>query len=65
MITKNTKIIDIIEQKPEAINTIARAGLRCLGCGEIAFETLEQGASVHGMGKEDIKKLVDEINKLN
>ncbi|MBN1792168.1 DUF1858 domain-containing protein [Candidatus Woesearchaeota archaeon] len=38
-------------------------GLHCLGCGMMAFETIEQGCSAHGMSEEEIDKLVGELNE--
>lgn len=63
MITKNTKIIDIIKQKPEANEIMLDAGLHCMGCGGASFESLQDGASAHGMSKKDIDELIEKINK--
>ena len=37
-------------------------GMHCIGCGMAGFETLEQGALVHGI---DVDELVKELNGEN
>ncbi len=63
-ITKKTKILKLLEKKPEAIEVLFNAGVMCVGCGMAQYETLEQGMKVHGFSDEDIDKVVKEINKI-
>ena len=58
-ITKDMSLLDIVQAHPETADVFRKHGLHCLGCAASAFETLEQGASAHGM---DLKKLLEDIN---
>lgn len=65
MITKSTKISIIVEKYPDLISTlIMDYGLHCIGCQMAEFETLEQGATVHGMTKKEITAMVKKLNGL-
>ncbi len=61
-ITKDMKIVDIIEKKPEAAELFFETGLGCAGCAFSSFESLEQGALGHGMTEEDVEIIVKRLN---
>ncbi len=52
---------EIIQLKPEAINTLLMAGMGCIACPSSLYETLEEACMVHGM---DCDYLLEELNKL-
>ena len=60
MITKDTGIIEAVQNHPEILQIFAEYGLGCVGCMAARFETLEQGAAAHGI---DIEALVADLNK--
>lgn len=60
-ITKDMLIGDVIQEFPEAIIVLQEIGFHCIGCRAAAFETIEQGAIVHGI---DPDKLCKELNKV-
>ena len=60
MITKDTGIIEAVQNHPEILQVFAEYGLGCVGCMAARFETLEQGAAAHGIG---IEALVADLNK--
>ena len=60
MITKDTGIIEAVQNHPEILQVFAEYGLGCVGCMAARFETLEQGAAAHGI---DIEALVAGLNK--
>ena len=60
MITKDTGIIEAVQNHPEILQVFAEYGLGCIGCMAASFETLEQGAAAHGI---DIDELVADLNK--
>lgn len=60
MITKDTGIIDAVQNHPEILQVFAEYGLGCVGCMAARFETLEQGAAAHGI---DIDALIADLNK--
>jgi len=62
-ITKESKLGDIIQKHPEAVESMMRAGLHCVGCHAAAFETIGEGAKAHGMSDDAIEKLLKEMNE--
>ena len=60
MITKDTGIIEAVQNHPEILQVFAEYGRGCVGCMAARFETLEQGAAAHGI---DIEALVADLNK--
>lgn len=61
-ITKDMKIVDIIEKKPEAAELFFESGLGCAGCAFSGFESLEQGVLGHGMTEEDVEIILKRLN---
>lgn len=62
-ITKDMVIGDILDKKPEAESVIAKYfGMGCFTCPGVRMESLELGASIHGI---DAEQIVDEINALD
>ena len=59
MITKDMSITDIVFQHPEVMAVFAEYGMGCIGCMSSRFESLEQGAEVHGI---DADQLVADLN---
>ena len=59
-ITKDTGIIDAVQQHPEIIEVFQNYGLGCIGCMAAHYETIGQGADAHGL---DVDALVSDINK--
>ena len=62
-ITKEMKIKEILEKKPEAAEILIQAGITCLGCPMAAMETLEQGLKAHGKTDEEIDDIIKKINQ--
>ena len=60
MITKDMSIADIVREHPETVPVFMSHGLGCIGCAIAQFETLEEGAMVHGI---DVEKLLVDLNK--
>lgn len=61
MVTKDSKIIDVVQEVPESVIVFQNYGLGCIGCVLSNYETVGEGAAVHGI---DIDSLVNDINKL-
>ena len=59
-ITRDMLIGDIIQTKPETINTLLMAGMGCIACPSSLYETLDEACMVHGM---DPEYLLAELNK--
>ena len=60
LIKKNMTFGEIIIKYPAAAGILFERGMHCIGGGMAVYETLEQGAMMHGM---NANKLVDELNK--
>ncbi|MBM0046621.1 DUF1858 domain-containing protein [Anaerococcus sp. mt242] len=59
-ITRDMLIGEIIQAKPETINTLLMAGMGCISCPSSLYETLDEACMVHGM---DPDYLLEELNK--
>lgn len=60
LINKNMLFADIMQKYPEAVEVMMEKGLHCISCGMASYETLAQGAIMHGINPD---KLVEELNK--
>ncbi len=59
-ITKDMSIQSVISKYPHSIAIFFKHGLGCIGCAAASFETIEQGANVHGI---DIDVLIADLNQ--
>ncbi len=55
LVTKDTRIIDVLEKYPGSCEIFRRLGMGCTECMGATMETLENGARMHGV---DLKRLV-------
>ena len=62
VIRKDTLISDITKKSPRALKLLTDYGLSCADCFLNQFETLENGAKLHGMTDGEIAKMIKEIN---
>ena len=62
-VTKDMTIGEIIKKFPQIVPILQENGIHCVGCHISPLETLEQGFKGHGMAEEEIKNLLDKINK--
>jgi len=63
-ITKDIEIEDLVNELPDSVVYLMEQGIRCLRCGEPIWGTLESAAKEKGFSDEDIKKFVEELNKM-
>jgi hybrid cluster-associated redox disulfide protein len=61
-ITKDMTFAELIVKNRKAAEKLAERGLFCGGCPMAQFETIENGAMVHGI---DPEKLIEYLNKIN
>ena len=61
-ITKEMNFAEVLEKYPQTADIMMKHGLHCIGCHIAAYESIEQGCMAHGMGEEDLKKMIDEMN---
>lgn len=65
LITSDMKIAELAEKFPQAVNyLIYEYGFHCVGCFVSEFESLVDGARVHGIVDEDYDNLLSEINEI-
>ncbi|MGA3173723.1 MAG: DUF1858 domain-containing protein [Syntrophorhabdales bacterium] len=60
MINKKMSIGEVVKKHPETVAIFERHGLGCLGCQAALFESIEQGAEVHGV---DVDLLISDLNR--
>ncbi len=63
-ITKETKIGELISEKPKAAELLMESGMGCVGCPCAQMETLEEGCKGHGMNDEDVDVLVKALGEM-
>lgn len=49
---------------PGAADVLAAYGLHCVGCAYSEFDTLEAGASAHGLTDDDISNILVDLEKM-
>jgi hybrid cluster-associated redox disulfide protein len=59
-ITKDMRIQEVVEKYPQSVPVFFKHGLGCLGCAAAHFETIEQGATAHGIA---VDALIADLNK--
>jgi hybrid cluster-associated redox disulfide protein len=62
IIKKSDLISDITKKSPKTIEMLTEYGLHCANCFLNTFDTVEAGATLHGMTTEEIDRMVEEIN---
>ena len=60
-ITKEMNIVEVVQRYPDTMMVFMYAGMGCFGCHAAQFESIEEGALVHGI---DPDKLVEALNEI-
>lgn len=60
MVNRKMSIEEVVKKHPETVATFECHGLGCLGCQAALFESIEQGAEVHGI---DADALIVDLNR--
>lgn len=64
-ISKKTNLGELVQEYPEAGRVLAEEyGLHCVGCMAASFDSLEQGAKIHGYDDKEIGQIVKKLNKI-
>lgn len=63
-ITKESNIAELVNNYPEAVDVLTAFGLHCVGCFASAFDTIGEGAEIHGMTTAEIEEMLEEVNKV-
>lgn len=59
MISPDMKIIDLVNEYPEAISILQKHGIGCMGCMLAHSETIAEGLAAHGMDVEAVLKEIE------
>lgn len=59
-ITKDMILAEVVNKYPQTVDVFLKHGLPCAMCHIAFHETIEQGATSHGI---NVKKLVEDLNK--
>ena len=60
-IAKEMNITEVVRRYPDTMMVFMYAGMGCFGCHAAQFESIEEGALVHGI---DADKLVEALNEI-
>lgn len=63
MITRDMVIQEIVTRYPQTLPVFGQFNMACLGCSGALFETLEQGATAHGIDVEAMLKALNSLIK--
>jgi len=63
-ITKDAKIADLVNNYPASAEVLTSFGLHCVGCFASAFDTIVEGAQIHGMIDEEVDEMLEELNRV-
>ena len=64
LVTRDVNIAELIFKYPELVELFGAFGLHCATCFASAFDTIEEGARLHGMSDEEIDEMIEEANKV-
>jgi hybrid cluster-associated redox disulfide protein len=59
-ITKDMTFDEVLKKYPNTVKTFFEYGMHCFGCHLAVDETIEQGATAHGV---EVDKLIEDLNK--
>jgi hybrid cluster-associated redox disulfide protein len=59
-ITKDMTFDEVLKKYPNTVKTFFQYGMHCFGCHLAVDETIEQGATAHGV---EVDKLIEDLNK--
>ena len=64
LITKEMTLGEVVQKYGmPVVEVMGNYGLHCIGCHVATWETIEQGAQAHGMEREVLKKMLEDLNK--
>ena len=63
-ITKTNLINDLLDKYPQAAEILMAYGLHCVNCHFSDLDTLEDGATMHGISDEEIGLMIKDVNKV-
>lgn len=55
------KIEEVLKKYPDTLRVFTKHEFHCIGCAAASFESIEQGATAHGV---NIDELMKDLNKV-
>ena len=62
MIDKDKKIIDLINEYPEAVTIMQKHGIGCMGCMLAHSESIGEGLAAHGLDVDSVLSEIEEAS---
>lgn len=63
-ITKKSNLAEVVYKFPQAQEVLLDYGLHCVGCIASTFDTIEEGAKIHGLKDKEINEMIERINEV-
>jgi len=63
-VTNDTQINNLIEAHPEVAEILMAYGLHCVGCHFSDLDTIEDGATMHGLSDDELELMIKDVNKM-
>lgn len=64
VLNADSNLFTVSQESPRAAQLLSDYGLHCISCFFSEFDTLENGAKLHGMSDEEMFSMINEINEL-
>ena len=64
IITKETPIKNLIDEHPDVSEILMEYGLHCVNCHFSEFDSLEDGALMHGLSDGDMDLMLRDVNAI-
>ncbi len=62
-IKREQNLGELAAKHPEAAKVMLEYGLHCVGCFANRFDSVENGAKLHGMSDQEVDEMLEEINQ--
>jgi len=62
VLTKFDPLSIIMQESPRSVELLSEYGIHCVSCFFSEFDTLQNGAQMHGMTEEEMDEMINEVN---
>jgi hybrid cluster-associated redox disulfide protein len=63
-VEKSANLGDVLKNYPLVAEVLIDYGLHCIGCVASAYDTIEQGAKIHGLSDTEIDEMMERVNEV-
>ncbi len=64
VLSADSNLFTVSQESPRAAQLLSEYGLHCISCFFSEFDTLENGAKIHGMSDYEMNSMINEINEV-